>query len=424
MNTLDRAVAAQETAQWATSAGWTADQQNAVTDHLVALSGRVVPHVVEDVPLPAADLQEYLLRRTVDRLNDWLLGAAATLRAGYGFSAPRLTNAGIPGLGLRSASRTELTRLRGIDDDLALGIGRYLSEHPASLELSDLLDVRGVGPARLAELDDVAYLERPRLGLLSATLWKFLSTPSVETFLPLLAKTDLFIWFGDENSARRYIKNSNTGTSERFLSFLTLVSEQAERSVSVADAVTTSDAAAWLMRHTLARQIPAAGAPAAGRILRDSAYRQAATAALAGATTSIDVLMFLGTAAAGTPADPGPISMVDALVQAAKRGIRTRVVLDQDDGGEPYGSLFINRPLVRRLKENQVAVKLDDPLTLLHSKMVVIDATTTLVGSHNWTANSLSSTHELSMLITSPSLAQAAAARFEKIWNTLPDLPP
>jgi phosphatidylserine/phosphatidylglycerophosphate/cardiolipin synthase-like enzyme len=302
-------------------------------------------------------------------------------------------------------------------------LGRFLAENPDTVDMSALLEVPGMSEERVRVLAQHAHLERPRTGLLSPSLWDFLSSPGVQTFLTVLARSDLFLWFGDHGTASRRVTTAGGGPLGRFTDLLELVEQQASRTSSVADGATASEAVRWLARRQTLDGVLANLVPVTGDVLLDGAYVPAVAEALTGAQVSVDVLMFLGTSAAGSPQEPGPAVLVDALVAAAARGVAVRVVLDQDDGGEPYRSAFINRALVARLQAGGVPVRLDDPLTLLHSKVVVVDDRTTVIGSHNWTANSLSTSHETSVLLRSPDVALRARARFEALWTTLPDLP-
>lgn len=410
---------------WDAGTTWDAQQRQQLSDHLVALSGYVTPYVVRDEPISDIDLQQYLLQRSLAKVTNWLIGTATTLRAGFGLSEARQTRSGVRGLGLRSATLAEIAALPGIDEVTARRIAMYLTEHPSARSMAELLAVRGIGPQRLGDLLDTAYLERPRAGLISPTLWAFLTTPSVGTLLPLLNATDLSVWFGDYNSADRQTTSMSSDPFDRFLAFLTLVVDQTARTSSIADAATTGQAVRWLARHAfLEQRLSQLNQPISGEILVDGDYLPAVTGALDSAANSIDLLMFLGTSTVGTPAAPGPLALVEALTRAAQRGVQTRVVLDQDDGGEPYQSLFINEPLVRRLQQAGVPVKLDSPATLLHSKVLVIDERITITGSHNWTLNSLSMSHELSILTRNQGHAQQARARFETLWTSLPNLAP
>ena len=53
-------------------------------------------------------------------------------------------------------------------------------------------------------------------------------------------------------------------------------------------------------------------------------------------------------------------------------------------------------------RKSRIDAKFDLPETVTHSKVVVIDDKQLVIGSHNWTRNSLARTEELSVLVDSP----------------------
>jgi hypothetical protein len=185
----------------------------------------------------------------------------------------------------------------------------------------------------------------------------------------------------------------------------------------VAGSTTTGQIAEALARRDLLATYDAAAQPATAELLADAAYVPAVTALLDAATTDISVMLFLGTASAGDPQHPGPLALVAALERAAQRGVNVRVILDRDDG--TYRSSVINAPLVQRLTAAGIPVKRDDETTLLHSKVVVVDATAVVVGSHNWTLNAFAGTDELSVLVTGSAVATEFADRFDTLWAAL-----
>jgi hypothetical protein len=409
---------------WAAAAPiFTPAETDAIVQRIVRISEQVTPLVVADVALLGDRLQRYLLSRAMGRIEDWLVGAAARLRNAYGIENERLMADGAaPAVGLRAATDAELLALPGSNRGLAAAIGSFVAQQPDLTNEEQLIDVDGIGPGRLALLRSASYLDQPRIALLSPTLLTFILAPGVPTFLEVLERTELTIVFGDGSTLLRRAPAVAQTPAERFIQLLDLIREHATRERSVAQGKLASNAERWLNRHDTRERVRAQLAPVSGGVLVNDAYIPAAQALIDNATTTAKLMVFLGTAAAGTAAAPGPLTLVQAMEAAAARGVTVRVILDQDDGGEPYGSLFINRPLVQRFRSAGVAVKLDDPRTLLHSKVLVVDRQAAIVGSHNWTNNSFHETHEVSILLRSPAIAGEFDDRFQALWDQLPAL--
>lgn len=152
---------------------------------------------------------------------------------------------------------------------------------------------------------------------------------------------------------------------------------------------------------------------AATYLLRDREYRGHALKLLRGAKERIDVAMFYMVAA--NPAAPGE-KLVEALIAAHQRGVRVRVVLDRDGKEDIYNSRTINQPVLKRLRQARVPVRVDNQRQLLHSKLVLIDSQDVLVGSHNWTAGSLRRYDDTSVHIESAGLRAEYGRMFDALW--------
>jgi hypothetical protein len=399
---------------------WTVAETGNVVDRLVRISAQVTPHVVPDEVIADDDLQQFLLMNAVRLLEDWFAGAARNLRVAYGIETLQRTSGGDQAIGLRSATQAELEGLPGIDRLLAERIGRFVAQQPGLEGLDRLIDIDGIGPDRLQQLRESAYLDQPRVGLVSNSLATFLLDPNVRNFLTVLERTDLFFLFGDHNTLVRRLPAADGSPGARFVRFLELVLEQATLVSSVASGVLASRARRWLARHRLRDGLLAGATLAGGAVLVNETYLASARRVLENAASAANLMVFLGTASAGDALHPGPLQLVEAMEAAAARGVTVRTILDQDDGGATYGSVFINRPLVERFRANGVGVKFDREDVLLHSKVLVVDRAAAIVGSHNWTGASFNETHELSILIEAPEVARQFDDRFRSLWDQLP----
>jgi hypothetical protein len=403
------------------SIAWTAVEKNKITQILMELSLQVTPHIVEDILLDPGRSQAYLLARTIARLEEWLFRASANLRAMLRIDDYDYIS-GYDSLGLRSGTLQEIADLPGIYPVLATNIGRFVSQRPSLTSMDRLIVINGVGPRRLEQLKQLAYLDSPIMGLVSMSLWQFMMSPGVETFLALLDKTDLSFFFGDQNTLPRRVAREDQNVFERFNAFVELVLEQTTRITSAVEGVLASDVNLWFNRHELRNRLLESAETADGGLLINEAYIEKAKLLINGAADSVSLMVFLATTGGGHGNSPGPLQLIEALEAAARRGVEVRVILDQDDGGEPYKSYFINKPLVDRFRNNAVKVKFDEDDTLLHSKVLIVDENKVIVGSHNWTRASFYNTHEISVFVENGSLAVGFRDRFDTLWRHLPDL--
>ena len=128
----------------------------------------------------------------------------------------------------------------------------------------------------------------------------------------------------------------------------------------------------------------------------------------------IDVCMFH----IAMPSEKHPTARVlKALGNARRRGVTVRVLVDRDRERDPYLSTIINRPAIDRLQRDRIAVRVDDSDKLLHSKVIVIDDRTVVLGSHNWTAGSYFGFDDLSFLISSEKICRQQRRRFNELWR-------
>ena len=150
-------------------------------------------------------------------------------------------------------------------------------------------------------------------------------------------------------------------------------------------------------------------------------YFPALKTALAGAKASIDVVMYL---ANFDPSDKNSktTQLAQELVNAAKRGVKVRVVLDQnvdfaahDETGGSFKKEDKNDALFVYLKTQGVEAFYDNIYSVTHSKAIVIDGETVVLGSANWTESSFTKNNEASCLIRSPGLAKEMLADFDRI---------
>ena len=107
-----------------------------------------------------------------------------------------------------------------------------------------------------------------------------------------------------------------------------------------------------------------------------------------------------------------------ALAAAVKRGVRVRGMLD--DGVD------FNAAAVERLLALGAEAKLDTPVKMTHSKLVIVDGRVVLLGSTNWTGNSMGNNNETNVRLDDPVLASYFTRYVAAVWADSaaePDLP-
>ncbi|MHB1035021.1 MAG: phospholipase D family nuclease [Pirellulales bacterium] len=95
-----------------------------------------------------------------------------------------------------------------------------------------------------------------------------------------------------------------------------------------------------------------------------------------------------------------------ALVDAHKRGVKVRVILDKSQRSEKYSSADF-------LANTGIPTTIDAQHAIAHNKVMVIDAATVITGSFNFTKAAEASNAENLLVIHSPELAAKYAANWQ-----------
>lgn len=398
---------------------WAVADRHAIRTKLIAISDAATPHLVGDAPLDDDSTQHFLLLRTQSAIEAWLIRAAAGIRRSLPLGSQVRTAAGAPVLGLRSADLDEFDGIGGIGRERAADIARAVTLHAGIDELDDLNAVDGVGPAILSRLKAKTYLDRPLTALASPSLLAFSLAPTIANFLILLERTDLELFHGDGNRLVRRPPAGGTAVS-RFINLLNLVHADAARRRSPLSGVLASRAARALARGVLHRRYLDALTAVDGALVVNESYHAAMLEMIAAANNNLRLAVFVATATRQGTSGAGSFDIIEALEARAETGLAVRVILDRDRPDDPYRSTQINRRTIERLRAKGVNVKQDEREVLLHSKFMVADHTSVIVGSHNLTTSSIAHTHEVSVRLDNPALATVFADRFDTLWATLP----
>lgn len=98
----------------------------------------------------------------------------------------------------------------------------------------------------------------------------------------------------------------------------------------------------------------------------------------------------------------------EELVRAVRRGVRVRGLLD--DG------VSFNADCLERLRGQGLDVKLDTPEKMTHCKIIMVDGRVVLLGSTNWTGNSMGNNNETNLRLVDGMVAGYFREYFEAVW--------
>lgn len=101
--------------------------------------------------------------------------------------------------------------------------------------------------------------------------------------------------------------------------------------------------------------------------------------------------------------------VADAVLQAAKRGVRVRVITDDMKSGDRGSD-------IERLERAGVPVRMDRSQAHMHNKFAILDGRTVLTGSYNWTRSAARENQENLVVTDDPALARAYSDEFARLW--------
>lgn len=122
--------------------------------------------------------------------------------------------------------------------------------------------------------------------------------------------------------------------------------------------------------------------------------------------------------------------VIEALIEARKRGVDVRVILDPGDHDElipiikkaPRG--FPNLPIALQLLKAGVPVRwyrLDPDQVEMHAKVGIIDGRVLLAGSTNWIPSAFLYNNEMSLLVEGGAAVERSRSMFESDWASKAD---
>ncbi len=102
--------------------------------------------------------------------------------------------------------------------------------------------------------------------------------------------------------------------------------------------------------------------------------------------------------------------VAEAIVECAKRGVRVRVISDNDKSGDMGSDVL-------RLDKLGVDIRLDQSEHHMHHKFAVFDEAKALTGSYNWTRSAAAYNRENLLVSDDPRAVQSFSKEFEKLWK-------
>lgn len=104
--------------------------------------------------------------------------------------------------------------------------------------------------------------------------------------------------------------------------------------------------------------------------------------------------------------------IANAIIDAHKRGRDVRIITDNDKS-EDMGSD------IARLHKEGVAIKMDSTPNHMHHKFMIVDDSSLITGSYNWTLSAAKYNHENVLLTTEGGLVKSFLKEFGQLWNQM-----
>jgi mitochondrial cardiolipin hydrolase len=105
-------------------------------------------------------------------------------------------------------------------------------------------------------------------------------------------------------------------------------------------------------------------------------------------------------------------SITKSLLTAHKRGVRIKVITDNDK------SLDMGSD-IEQLARAGIELKMDTTPNHMHHKFMVADQRTLITGSYNWTLSAAKYNHENILVTQEASVIKSFTQEFEQLWNVM-----
>ena len=143
--------------------------------------------------------------------------------------------------------------------------------------------------------------------------------------------------------------------------------------------------------------------PLAPRVIIGSSFPQIVQDYIHTARTSIDIIIYDWRLYDRQPTNPAAV-FTAALCAAAQRGVRVR-------------ALVSSASLLDRLDRMGIKAKVLHSGKIVHAKVMIIDNSRVILGSHNYTQSAFTANLEVSLSILSSSACGELSAYFSRLWG-------
>jgi len=149
-------------------------------------------------------------------------------------------------------------------------------------------------------------------------------------------------------------------------------------------------------------------------LLRDEEFLPAATNLISSAQQSIYISTFKAEMTT-RPRGRRLIKLFDTIVEKSRLGLDVRFILNKFTGSKsvPFTNLFA----IQELKRQKVNVRCFQHGRICHAKIIIVDGTKAILGSHNLSVKSCHNNFEISMYFHDEETVQQLAGIFIEIFE-------
>lgn len=414
-------------AQWSDRIQWTQSELERAAELLFEIGRANGGEALTDEDVPLEVVRDFALERAKNAIDRRVNGYARSLRDRseiprysevtespqklvVSFLKPHVWK---PQIDINTANIEMLSSLPGIGRQIATRIVSARSQRGRFSTLEELDRIPGIGSGTLDAIRErVFFGNESHPAFMTEALSAFIEQPTFENYVELIAQTQGSFVFSrqlDSNPKLQILlelrQTLEDVEANPFESVQTL---QLTRSSQIQIEQQRQERAALVSQRTV-------NSIRTGALLYDRDYLDFLRQLIPQARKSIHLVMFFlkYEEEKRYPTD----ALVKSLIEARGNGLDVKVILDTDAEGDVYRSRTINEPVYRQLQKYQVPVRYDLSDRLTHSKLLVVDGTHVVVGSHNWTAGSFYLYDDTSIYLESEELARHYEERFSTLWQ-------